>query len=485
MIFIYCIIGICSLVLILLARSHKFMTIVSVLNSICSLGLTIYFLFFFDLPAYYLPNRYIFIDHLSLYETFINWIVFLLASIYAEGYMAHLLATSKFYKRNLKMFYTAFNLLPIIIMFAFFSNNLALFWVLVELTTVISAVLIVLPNAKENIIVALNYIFIASTAMLFSFIGLILLFGLTKHMSGTGTLNWDNLLAIAPSLSSPILSLAILFIFIGFATKSGIVPFHTWLPHAHAKAPSVVSALLSAVLLNVGMYGILRIYALIKHTSSVRIISNIFLIFGFISILIAVLTMFSKKDLKKFIAYSSVENMGLILIGIGIGTPLAIYWILFHTLAHSLSKTILFFSAGAIQYQYENVMIDEMKDILKLQPFPSLCLILGSLTVIGVPLFPIFLSKIGIIMELANVSIIFLLVTIILFFLAASAFSVVLLPLLSQKSKTTINLPAAPLLPYTIKITLILLIGMLLILGVYMPANFNQLLLTIISQLGI
>ena len=131
MVFIYCAIGILSIALILLARSHKFMTVVSVFHAVCSLGMTLYFLIFSSLPTYYLSNRYLFIDHLGLYETLINWLIFLLAAIYAEGYMAQLLASSKFYRRNLKMFYTAFNLLPIAIMFAFFSNNLALFWVLV------------------------------------------------------------------------------------------------------------------------------------------------------------------------------------------------------------------------------------------------------------------------------------------------------------------------------------------------------------------
>src|SRR5208337_3706256 len=122
-----------------------------------------------------------------------------------------------------------------------------------------------------------------------------------------------------------------------------------WLPHAHAKAPSIISTLLSAVLLNVGIYGIIRVYALVVHTLAARIISVIFLIFGLFTIAVAALTMFSQKTLKKFIAYSSIENMGLILVGIAIGTPLAIFWILFHTLAHSLSKALLFLFAEVIQ----------------------------------------------------------------------------------------------------------------------------------------
>jgi hydrogenase-4 component F len=485
MIFIYCAVALVSLVLLLFSGSHKLMTFISIFQSAVSMVLSVYFLLSASLPVYYLSNSYLFMDRFSLYETIITWLVFLLASVYAEGYMGHLLETSGFHRRNLKMFYMAFNLLPVTIMFAFFSNNLALFWVFVELTTIISAVLIVLPNAKENIIVALNYIFIASTAMLFSFIGLILLFGLSKHSTGTGTLNWDSLLGIAPSLPPPILTLSLIFIFIGFATKSGIAPFHTWLPHAHAKAPSVVSALLSAVLLNVGMYGIIRIYALAKHTPAVTIITVIFFLFGFITILIAAITMFSQKDLKKFIAYSSVENMGMILIGIGIGTPLALFWVLFHTLAHSLAKALHFFSAGVMQHQYENVLIYEMGGALTLQPFPSFCLILGSLTAIGAPLLPIFLSKLGILMELAKVSKVLLFLSIVLFFFVASAFSVVLINLFLRKSKQGRSLPVRVAVPVTTTIPLVILIILIVMLGVYMPKELSGLLASITSELGI
>jgi hydrogenase-4 component F len=482
---IYCIIGIIALIIILVLRSHNGMVVVSVIHALLSLAVTFYILFFTSLPVYYLDNRFFFIDHLGLYETIITWLIFILSAFFSMGYMKHLLEKGKFKKENLKLFYFAFNLLPINIMFAFFSNNLAMFWVLTELTTLVSAILIVLPNAKENISIALNYIFIASTSMLFSFIGIILLFGLTKHAAGTGTLNWDTLLSITPTLSSPVLALSIIFLFVGFATKSGIAPFHTWLPHAHATAPSIVSTLLSAVLLNVGMYGIIRIYALTVHTPAKWIISVIFFIFGFFTILIAALTMFSQKSLKKFIAYSSIENMGLILIGIGIGTPLAIFWVLFHKLAHSLSKALLFFSAGVIQYQYDDKKIDEMSDVLRLQPFSSFCLIIGSLTVIGIPLFPVFFSKLGIVLELTNVSKILLLVLVILFCIVASAFSVVLIGIFSKKSPAGKKLSDRHIVPFSIVFPIVILVGLIFILGVFIPQSLNNLLLTIVSQLGI
>ena len=147
----------------------------------------------------------------------------------------------------------------------------------------------------------------------------------------------------------------IALVFIGFAAKSGIFPFHTWLPEAHAKAPSAVSAILSGVLLNVGIYGnhphgrasFTRLLRLQQFPRSSRF-------FGILTIAIAAISMLPQKNLKKLIAFSSVENMGILLVGIAIATPLALFWVLFHIMAHSLTKASLFFSAGILHRQYRS-----------------------------------------------------------------------------------------------------------------------------------
>ena len=146
---------------------------------------------------------------------------------------------------------------------------------------------------------------------------------------------------------------AFALIFIGFAAKSGIFPFHTWLPEAHAKAPSAVSAVLSGVLLNVGIYGIIRVFAIVHQTSAFAAVTPLLLLFGVLTIAIAAISMLPEKNLKKLIAFSSIENMGILLIGLAVATPLAIFWVIFHIMAHAFTKASLFFSAGILHRQYQ------------------------------------------------------------------------------------------------------------------------------------
>src|ERR1035437_8068245 len=359
------------------------------------------------------------VDSLSTYEVLVASIVFALASLYAQGYVNGLLKMGEIDAGELKLFYVALNALFVVVVYAFFSNNMALFWILLEVTTLLSSTLIVTLNAKENIMAALKYVFTTSTAMLFSIVGLIILFAITKQANGTGTLNWSQLMQQAQSLTAPLFALAFVLIFVGFAAKTGIVPFHTWLPQAHAKAPSVISVLLSAVLLNVGTYGILRMYAVARQTGAAHFISILLIVFGVISIALATFSMLPRSNIKKLIAFSSIEHMGFILMGIGLGTPLVIFWVLFHIIAHALVKTLLFFSAGILHQQYHGNKFEKMEDALFYQPFASWCFIIGSLAVIGTPMFPIFISKLFILEQLGAYSMPLLFVVLILFLIVA------------------------------------------------------------------
>ena len=291
-------------------------------------------------------------------------------------------------------------------------------------------------SQRENIIAALKYVFIASTAMLFSVIGLIILFAMTKEATGTGTLNWNELMQIAASFPSALFTLAFTFFFIGFASKAGIAPFHTWLPQAHAKAPSVVSAVLSGVLLNCGIYGIIRMFAIAHQTEAWKTVEIILIIFGILSIAIAAFSMLSRSNLKKLIGFSSIEHMGLVLIGIGLGTPVAIFWTLFHILAHSLIKTLLFFSAGILHHQYSSNKLSDMENALKMQPLASWGMIIGSLAVIGMPPFPMFFSKLFILIQLGNYSIPVLGLVLVLLLIVAAAFAFLLIRPFTRQTDT-------------------------------------------------
>jgi len=342
-------------------------------------------------------------------------------------------------------------------------------------------VLIVTLGARENIIAALKYVFIASTAMLFSVVGLIILFAMTKQATGTGTLNWTQLALEAAKLSPSSFILAFTFIFIGFAAKAGIVPFHTWLPQAHAKAPSVVSTILSGVLLNCGIYGILRLNAIAVNTSSHHIISVILIVFGVISMAIAAFSMLPRTNIKKLIAFSSIEHMGFMLVGIGLGTSIAIYWTLFHVFLHSLIKALLFFSAGILHRQFNSNDMPDMRNTLKLQPLASWGMIIGSMAIIGMPPFPVFLSKFFLLIQVGKYSPWVLFLILVLFLIVAGATSYLLVRTFSRTKEEEIQPYRAH---WTMKLPIVILFVLIIGAGIWLYTGLGDILTQTVNGLG-
>ncbi len=468
----------------MLSTSHKLMQILSMAHALLYLIIAAYLLFYANLPLYYFVENYVFIDYLSLYEILIASTVFFFAAMYAGGYVDGLMRSGELIKRDLNIFYIAFNLLLIATVVSFSMNNIALFWIFAELTTVFSALLVAILNSKKNIDAALKYVFITSTAMLFSFVGIMLLFEMSKNTLGSGTLNWDVLLANAGLFPEMLVITSVIFIFIGFAAKSGISPFHTWLPHAHAKAPSAVSAILSGAILNIGIYGILRIFAIVNQTTAWPVISKLLLAFGILTIFVAALTMLYQKDLKKLIAFSSVEHMGILILGIGIGTPVAIFWVLFHTLAHSMTKALLFLSAGILHRQYLSNKAENMKNVFKVQPLTSLALVLGAIAIVGMPPFPIFISKLSLLLQFTQVSIPLLFAVLIFLLIASVSIVIFLTNLLSNVREGEEKYTDQYKAPLGMRIPLIALIIIIFAIGILFPEGLSKLLETIVKGLG-
>ena len=482
---LYAIVGLAILLLVIFSKSHKTLNILSIILPATYIVLALYTLASDELPNYLLGGNYFLMDHLGIYEVLISAVLFLLAALYAKSYIEGSIEIGEMSPGSLKLFYVAFNLLLIVITYSFFSNNLALFWILAELTTAFSAVLIVILNAPKNIGATLKYVFITSTCMLFSFIGLILIFTLTESSLGAGTLNWSTLMSVASTLSPGILFASFVFTFVGFAAKSGVVPFHAWLPTAYSKAPGPVSAILSGSVSTVGIYGIIRMYAIIAQTSELPKISIFLIVFGVVSMLVAALTMLRQTNLKKLVGYSSIEHMGFLLVGLGIGTPIAVFWTIFHVLAHAFTKASLFFSAGILHHQFESVRLDHIKDAFKMQPFASWSLILGAVAIIGMPSSAIFLSKISILLQSASVSPFLLFGLLMVFLFATAAFGIFLIKLLSNRSDADAKEIKRFNVPISMKLPIIVLLVTVFVMGVVFPQQLNDLLKTIVSELGI
>ena len=486
----------------LFPKSHRLMNALASGNALLHLALTCTALLTLDLPVRYGPSLYL--DHLNLYVELITVLGFCAAAPYAKGYTESLMEEGELDPKNLKLFYLAFNLLLVTATAALFSDNLALFWIFAELTTVCAAVLVSILSARENIDAGLKYVFIVSGAMLFAFLGLIFLFTLSARALGEGTLSWTELMENASSFSPALLLASFTFVFIGFGAKAGIAPFHTWLPDAYARAPSV-SAILSGLMQNLGIYGILRTYALLRVSDSAPQASFILIAAGLFSIALAAFSMLQQRNLKRLIAFSSVEHMGLLLIGIGIGTPLALFWVLFYMLVHVLVKEALLFAAGILHRQYGSNMREDVRDVFKLQPRAAWTLILGSVAIVGMPPFPLFPAKFFILLESAEVSPYLTLAILLLLILAAASFSNFLLKAFSKvteegegkgegegegkgEGKETGYRKKSFHDPYVVRagmrIPTVFMLALALLLGIWFPEPLRVLLEAIVLELG-
>lgn len=187
--------------------------------------------------------------------------------------------------------------------------------------------------------------------------------------------------------------LAFVFLLIGFGTKTGLFPMHAWLPDAHSEAPSPVSALLSAVLLNCALLVLIRYYIIICQAIGSDFPNRLLLIFGMLSVAVAAFFILVQRDIKRLLAYSSVENMGLVAVELGIGGPLGIFAALLHILNHSLAKTLLFCGSSNVLLKYGTRDLNVVCGMLKIMPFTAVLFGGGALALAGMPPFNIFLSE--------------------------------------------------------------------------------------------
>ncbi len=474
------------LLLIGVSPSLKLMNLMTILNSSIYLGFIIYLIVSGSTTAnsiYF--SDYILLDNLSLYAVLLVCIVFFLASIYSGGYIEHLVLTGELHKENLKIFYLSFNLLIIFTILTFCSNNLALFLIFAEITTFLTAVLIVSLNIKENIDAALKYIFITSTAIIFTFIGLVFLLAIAKS-KGKATINWTELMSIASSLNSSLTTLTFIFIFFGFMAKAGIAPLHAWLSHTYSSAPSVVASVLSSVVSYIGLIGIIRVYAIAYKTNSWPILSLTLMIFGIVSMFIGSFSMIHQRNLKKVIAFSSSEQMGFMLIAISIGSGVIIYWLLFYMFIHALIKALLFFSAGILHRQYRSNEVFTMFNVLQLQPLASIGLMVGGVAILGVPPFGMFLPKFMILYQIAKQSqIIILIIVLFLLVIAISSFAIFGTQLFSNQLVHDFDSIKKFETPKLMQVPIILVSSFLLIIGFFIPIEIQNNLYSIVKLLHI
>jgi hydrogenase-4 component F len=205
-------------------------------------------------------------------------------------------------------------------------------------------------------------------------------------------LNWTVLMASAPRLHRPVIQLAFVFILIGYGTKAGLAPMHTWLPDAHSEAPAPLSAMMSGVLLAVALYAVIRWEAVVNAAVGTGFTDGLFITLGVLSIVIAAFSLVIQRNYKRMLAYSSIEHTGLICVGLALG-PLGTFAAMLHLLNHTLAKSMMFFLAGRVLHRYGTTEIARVSGLLKVMPWTGGLFAAGILAVVGLPPFGLFVSE--------------------------------------------------------------------------------------------
>jgi len=206
-------------------------------------------------------------------------------------------------------------------------------------------------------------------------------------------LNWSGIFLVAKSLDPKIVKIAFLFILVGYGTKAGLAPLHTWLPDAHSQAPAPISALLSGVLLKTAIYAILRFTIIVNKCIGSSYSGNLLILFGILSLGISAAFILVQKDAKRLLAYSSVEHLGVISLGLGFGGVTALYGAFFHIFNHAVTKSLMFFGVGNVVKRYKTTNLSMIRGVISAMPFTGVMLVLGLFALAGSVPFSIFVSE--------------------------------------------------------------------------------------------
>lgn len=273
-------------------------------------------------------------------------------------------------------------------------NGLALLWVAIEVTTVISALLVAIDATDGATEAAWKYVLIASSGLGIGLLATVFMYYAGAQVLGQAyDLAFEPLLQQAAQLPATPVRLAFVLAVLGFGTKVGLFPVHTWLPDAHSEAPSPVSALLSGALLVVSFYAILRYLQVAQITLGAQFPHDVLLVFGVASLALAALYLLDQRDLKRLLAYSSVEHMGILAIGVGFGAPMAAAGVLLHVLGHAAAKGNAFMGAGVLVRRFGTKDLHKLRGGLDALRWTGPLLLVAVLALSGMPPFALFRSE--------------------------------------------------------------------------------------------
>ena len=340
-------------------------------------------------------HEWLFLDELSAYHLAVMLMVFGLSSLFALVYFGEELREKKLSIQQARTFAGLWSPAMAAMLLVLISNNLGIMWVGMEATTLLTSFLVCVHITRESLEATWKYMLICSVGIGFAFLGTMLLRLAAKDLplDPNQALLWTNLMANTAYLSPALVKAAFIFALVGYGTKAGLAPMHSWLPDAHSKAPSPVSAIFSGFMLNTALYCIMRYIPIAEETMGHSGWALNFLTgFGLFSILMSSAFILFQHDIKRFLAYCSVEHLGIIALGLGLG-GLGTFAALFHTLNHSLAKSLAFFSAGRLGQSFGTHNMDKMSGSFHVSPIWGTGIFASILILIGIVPFSLFMSE--------------------------------------------------------------------------------------------
>jgi hydrogenase-4 component F len=313
-------------------------------------------------------------------------ILFFFTSLYAPGYLA--LRSDRPNRVFCANLFVQLAMMTLVVL----SHHLGLMWVGMEATTLASAPLLYFNHNPRSLEATWKYLLIGSVGIALALLGSFFLAYSSVRVEPESTLLFDQLISDAPRLSPPWLHAAFVLLFIGYGTKMGLAPMHTWKPDAYGEAPGMVGTLLATGVTSCAFLAILRVYQICRAGAEAAFAREIMIFMGLLSIAVGAVFMIRQRDFKRMLAYSSVEHMGILVTGIGIG-GLAVYGALLHLINNGLTKGVLFLSAGNIHRAYGSKVTDDVRGAFRRVPLSAGLFLTGFLAITGSPPFSPFVSE--------------------------------------------------------------------------------------------
>jgi len=347
-----------------------------------------------DGPMLALDEQF-FVDPFNVFLVALTALVAFTTALFSRPYMRIEEHHGRVNAARLRLYHSMYQLFTFTMLLCLLSNNVGILWVAMEGATLTTVLLVSLYRTPASLEAAWKYFILCGVGIAQALFGTILLYFAAEKVLGPGgtSLLWTHLYEVRHELEPTVLSLAFVFLLVGYGTKVGLAPLHNWLPDAHAEGPTPISAVLSGLLLNVALYAVVRSKVLVDGALERNFSGNLMMGFGLLSVVVAAFFLSRQKDIKRMFAYSSIEHMGIMTFAFGMGGTVAAFAGLLHMTVHSLTKSAIFYTVGHAAQATGTQEMASIRGLIQQSPAIGWGLALGTLAILGMPPFGVFTSE--------------------------------------------------------------------------------------------